>query len=56
VLSVAVFWSGIPVVRGPAAFALSRRAGAGRAGLIAQVLGALATVAGFVFGVAAGVS
>jgi len=53
VATLLAFWSGLPVVLGPAAVALSRRAGGSKSAKTALVLGALATVIGFIGGILA---
>ena len=52
VLSLIVFWSGLPVVLGAAAAALGLRAGSATMGRVALVLGAIAFVLGVVVGFA----
>jgi hypothetical protein len=49
VLSIAAFWTGLPFVLGPAAIVLgllSRARAEGKAGMVAALLGVLATVGG----------
>ena len=53
VISLGAFWSAMPILLGPVAIALGRRAGDATQGKVAVGLGALATVVGFVGGIAA---
>jgi len=52
IISLGAFWSALPVLLGPVAFLLGRRAGDVTQGKVAVWLGAIATVVGFVGGVA----
>jgi len=52
VISLGAFWSALPILLGPVAVALGRRAGDVTQGKVAFWLGAVATVVGFVGGVA----
>jgi hypothetical protein len=51
VISLGAFWSAMPILLGPVAVALGRRAGDVTQGKVALWLGAIATVVGFVGGV-----
>ena len=53
IISLGAFWSAMPILLGPVAVALGRRAGDVTQGKVALWLGAIATVVGFVGGVAA---
>ncbi|MGZ4637506.1 MAG: hypothetical protein ACXV2J_00440, partial [Actinomycetes bacterium] len=46
VVTVVAYWSGLPFVLGATAFVLGRRAAPGTPAVVAQVLGAVAVVAG----------